>query len=117
MTHEINEVLKALVENKMMIHDDHNGSEYEAQMILLQIFKNGNSRICLGFKKSYTPYFSVNPLYVDKETGKVHLNRASSGGVVDYANVDNEEEGIKKYNKEHEKEFGMHDKLTIINLK
>lgn len=115
MTYNVSDVIHALFKNKMMIRDDHNGKELKIEKLLLQILPNGSSRICPGFSKSYTPYFSVNPLYVDDD-GSVHLDRAATGGVIDYTNVLTEEEAINQYNEEHLKSMCLHDMLTWINI-
>lgn len=74
---QILEMLQAAGSNATFIDDHKHGNEIEEKLEGYAVMDN---YVCPIFKKATA--FCLNPLYINKDTGKLHLSQRSVGGTV-----------------------------------
>lgn len=97
-----NELIRKIVEKTFVdgFIDDHNVRIVKEKPNAIVLFIRGigcEAGVCPVYENTV---FSLNPLYMNEETGDIHLSMASCGGNIDTRGT-NLEKACEKYNKDH----------------
>lgn len=89
------DIVRAVVANGFKVVDDHSPNGSLESLAAVGYHYRGERMHVVALYEN-TPYFSINEVYIDEETGKPHLSRTSVGGVIKPQG--DLEAGIEQYN-------------------
>lgn len=111
-------IISSLQTNAMIVDDHGNGTrERAANLVAIFTSRRGVEYVVQLFEVGQTSYFSVNPLYLDQNDGRVHLSTCSVGPAIDLRTVDSCAQAISEYNswaRENEINCGIFDEVVSI---